>query len=195
MKFLLDFMLIWCYNDMWDFNRYKEEFVMNRLAKCIRDSEVLTKIQKDMEYALTITDAEQFSDKAESIFQALRDFRKIVRTHKKVPFSYHDVLTEELKCYEISEVPFIFLFDGEKYRTPFSKLATASHVIIKESRNTDNRPANLKHGNDAIGQAWLSDGTEVFCPYEALNHSMNTTAKRLRDWAIHFKCQLAKETR
>lgn len=133
-----------------------------------------------------------YKDHAETVAQGLEAFKRIVNNHKDISFQYRDVLNSELKRYKKGEVITVCSLDGKKYLTPFNMLEKACVKVIKYDGTMIPYPADLKIGNRAIGQAWLEDGTEVFSPRHAFEHSITATARMLRSWAIDFQERMSE---
>lgn len=156
-----------------------------------RDVDVLDSIINKMDQLSTIDDFNEFENKAKGIFDGLMKFKHIMRSHRKIKFNYIDVFKTEFARYERSYVPTICVFDGIVRLTPIVLLKKASSIVIHSDWSKNPYPDNIEIGNEAIGQAWV-DGIEVFSPRHALNHSMNSTIKLLRNWAFKFKNELEK---
>lgn len=154
---------------------------------------ILDNISNMMAKLLKMNDIKDLLPKAQDLADALKSFSKVVKSNKKIPFEYRDVLEKERSTYATQHVPFLNNFNGEVSLTPFGYLIKASQIVVKSDGKQIPYPPKLKIGNETIGQAWLSDNTEVFSPRHALNKSMNDTAQRLYDWSCIFKYELQKE--
>ena len=168
---------------------------MNNLKNCIRDQMILDSIAMEMENAINLRDVTDFSTKADKILEGLKQFKKVLKAHRRLNFPYTDVLNTELSIYDSGHVSYTCVFDGKMSQALIERLPEKCAVVVKKDALQLPTPKNLKIGNGAIGQAWLEDGTEVFSLKEAINHSMNSTAKMLKDWSINYKSKLIKELR
>ncbi|MBQ9314327.1 MAG: hypothetical protein IJ220_04915 [Clostridia bacterium] len=163
-----------------------------QFRKTIRDNGILTDITSNLKQLLTINNIDNYSQKADRIYENLKSFKKVIAAHRNIPFSYIDSLNTELSHYQAGYICTICVFDGELYRTPIDLLPKTCNLIMLRDGSTLPYPENIKIGNEAIGQAWVNN-QEVFSPRHALNHSINSTIRMLLGWVASFQKNLIKE--
>jgi len=168
---------------------------MNKSSKTQRSIEVLDHILNMTERLMKVSDPKDFKSMAEDITDSMHSFKKVLKTNRhRISFPYMDVLNNEYKRYGNSHVAMMNNFSTENILlTPFDMLFKASQIVVSKNGEHYPYPDDLKIGNKAIGQAWLSDGTEVFSPREAIMESMHSTTKRLHEWALGMKRELQEK--
>ena len=87
------------------------------------------------------------------------------------------------------------VFDGHLKYFSISTLQQDCSIYITKNGTQFYNLVNHRIGNQAIGQAWLQSGEEVFMPKYAVNHSMNSTATRIISWALLYRNKIQRKTR
>ena len=168
-------------------------FARHNKNKVSTDIQLLKETEMHLKAILASSSTSSLTANGKMLYNALHIFQEITRRNPRIPFPYQDVLKSDLYCYKHNMVPVMDNFTGKVQFIPFREMSTKCNLVYLKNGNTLSYPSKMKIGNEAIGQAWLEDGTEIFSPRHALIHSLQSTTKRILNWVICFRQKLMEE--
>lgn len=127
--------------------------------------------------------------KAQTLFEALNILMNVMLNHSDVDYFLSDIM-DDLRDFAMNEIPYTSFWDGNKCTIRYDALEYALNLVfvLNPTYKTILIPEEYTVGNEAIGQIFIENSTrEAFSIKHAVNHSLNSMAKRWLEIAIKIR--------